>query len=32
MVEAFCDKEDKMWLGKTLPFGCFGPHSPCCKK
>ena len=32
LVEAFCDDEDEMWLGKTLPFGGFGPRSPCCKK
>ena len=32
LVEAFCDEEDEMWLGRALPFGDFGPRSPCCKK
>ena len=32
MVEAFCDDEDELWLGKTLPFGDFNPRSPCCCK
>ena len=30
LVEAFCDDEDELWLGKTLPFGDFDRHSPCC--
>ena len=33
LVEAFCDDEDELWLGKTLPFGDFGRRdSPCCCK
>lgn len=31
LVEAFCDCEDEMWLGKTLSFGEFDRGS-CCKR
>ena len=31
LVEAFCDGEDEVWLGKTLGFGDFG-RDYCCKR
>jgi hypothetical protein len=32
LVEAFCDPEDEMWLGKTVAFSDFGPLPSCCKR
>ena len=31
LVEAYCDEEDVMWLGKTVAFGALGQGS-CCKR
>jgi hypothetical protein len=32
LVEAFCDAEDEMWLGKTVAFGDFARLPSCCKR
>jgi len=32
LVEAYCDAEDEMWLGKTVAFGDFGLSPSCCKR